>query len=76
MSDRLENQLSMIRYFRIIQLSKGNRDVGLDEATNKYIAQGYASKYDSVWYDGIPRDELKEKLFGNSVTPYIVKTEK
>ncbi len=62
MSNRIEDEIEAIEYYRILQLTREGKDIGIDEATERFIDK-YAEKYAEIWYDGISREELRTKLF-------------
>lgn len=63
MENRLELQIYMIEYFRELKSDKENLYMTIDEAAMKFVEDGYATKYNEVYYHGITREELRDKLF-------------
>ena len=62
MNDRMAEQTRLIYDYKFIQSSKEGSDIGLKRATEEFI-QKYATKYATVWHEGITHDELKYRVF-------------
>ncbi len=62
---RIKDEIPIIAYYRVLLSKKEARCIDEDEAVISFISQGYASKYNEVWYDGIAYEELKYKMFGD-----------
>ena len=61
--DRQNLEIELMKYYGSIK-SKEDRKLTHDEAGMKFVEDGYAEKFAELYYDGIPTNELKEKLFG------------
>ena len=65
MTTSLDDQLDVIKYFRIIESAEQGRSIKLDEAAEQYIKEGYPERYKSIWYSGISLRKLKEEMFSD-----------
>lgn len=65
MGRRVSDQVASIKYYRIILSSEEGRDISMEETAKRFIDDGYAEKYENIWYRRITRKELRERLFGH-----------
>lgn len=57
--DRIYEEIVTIRYWKSLQ----KEPMTDDEAATKFVDEGLAKKYFDIWYEGITRKELRDKLF-------------
>ena len=62
MGTYLEDEVDIIKYYRMVKMTRERRDVTLDEATRDFVDR-YAAKYEKVWYKGIEQRDLRISLF-------------
>ncbi len=63
MDRKIQDEVTAIICFRNMETKRLGVEMTVEEAALKFIPK-YASRYSQIWYDGIPTEELKEKLFG------------
>lgn len=63
MSKYIEDQIPEIEFFQLIHNLRERPALDLDEAARRYVEEGYAERYSKIWYKGINKSELRNKLF-------------
>ncbi len=60
--NRLESELELMEYYRVIQSVEENRAIDKDEAAMKFVQLGYAEQFADAYYEGISQKELINKV--------------
>lgn len=61
MSTYLEDEVDVIKHFKILEMERKGY-VSIEDAAKRFTEK-YAEKYEEIWYDGISQTEIRLRLF-------------
>lgn len=60
----IEDEVGAIEYLKLIENLRGRHpQLDSESAAEFFVQEGYAEKYNKIWYEGITECELRNKLF-------------